>query len=119
MSRAILELEGISRRYGATQALDGVDLTLRAGEIHGLIGENGAGKSTLIKVLGGLVTPDTGALRLHGEVLTGVGPRELARRGITTGAALAGALLGSLARHEPRGDERADEREDVGGEGLR
>ncbi|ONN70200.1 sugar ABC transporter ATP-binding protein [Pseudomonas oryzihabitans] len=124
MSRAILELQGISRRYGATRALDGVHLTLRAGEIHGLIGENGAGKSTLIKVLGGLVTPDTGALRLHGEVLTGVGPRELARRGIAIihqerllppNFTLAEALFFGQERRlgpllDRRGQERAAER---------
>ncbi len=124
MSRAILELQGISRRYGATQALDGVDLTLRAGEIHGLIGENGAGKSTLIKVLGGLVTPDAGALRLDGQSLLGAGPRELARRGVSIihqerllppNFTLAEALFFGQERRlgpllDRRGQERAAER---------
>ncbi len=121
MSAPTLELQGISKRYGATQALDGVDLTLRAGEIHGLIGENGAGKSTLIKVLGGLVTPDAGTLRLHGEAVTGAGPRELARRGIAIihqerllppNFTLAEALFfGQERRLGPLLDRRGQERE--------
>ncbi|MCF5383462.1 ATP-binding cassette domain-containing protein, partial [Pseudomonas syringae] len=49
-----LHLKGISKRFGATQALDGVYLRVEAGTIHGLVGENGAGKSTLIKVLAGI-----------------------------------------------------------------
>ena len=58
---------GVSRSFGATQALDGVDFDLRAGEIHALVGENGAGKSTLAKIVAGTLRPDSGTLRLFGE----------------------------------------------------
>ncbi|ARO14105.1 ribose transport system ATP-binding protein [Ketogulonicigenium robustum] len=61
-----LILSDISRRYGAVQALQGVDLTLQSGEIHALMGENGAGKSTLIRVLAALERPDSGTFALDG-----------------------------------------------------
>ena len=63
----VLRVDGIAMRYGATVALDGVGLTVRAGEVHALIGENGAGKSTLMGVLAGAVRPDHGEMRLAGE----------------------------------------------------
>jgi len=63
---ALLELTDISKSFGGVQALRDVDFTLRAGEIHGLVGENGAGKSTLMNVLVGLVRPDAGRILLDG-----------------------------------------------------
>jgi rhamnose transport system ATP-binding protein len=66
---AILEMRGISKRYGEIQALDDVSLALIPGEIHALLGENGAGKSTLIKVMTGVVQPDVGEIRIEGEVV--------------------------------------------------
>lgn len=63
----VLELSGVRKTYGRTQALKGVDLTVHAGEVHGLLGKNGAGKSTLIKVIGGIITPDTGSVRVRGR----------------------------------------------------
>jgi ribose transport system ATP-binding protein len=59
-------LTGVTKRFGAITALDGVDLELRSGTVHGVIGQNGAGKSTLIKVLSGLVKPDSGSLDVDG-----------------------------------------------------
>jgi simple sugar transport system ATP-binding protein len=66
MTAPALQLTGISKRYGAVQALRGVDFALAPGEIHALLGENGAGKSTLMKIAFGLVRPDTGTISLNG-----------------------------------------------------
>lgn len=63
----VLEARAITRRYGSTMALAGVDLELRPREVHCLVGENGAGKSTLVKILTGLEQPDRGQLLLDGE----------------------------------------------------
>ena len=57
---AVVELTGISKRFGGTQALAGVDLTIERGTVHALVGENGAGKSTLGKVIAGVIQPDSG-----------------------------------------------------------
>ncbi|MGO4700760.1 L-arabinose ABC transporter ATP-binding protein AraG [Dyella sp. 2RAB6] len=62
-----LELQGISVGFPGVRALDGVSLEVRAGEVHGLMGENGAGKSTLLKVLAGVNRPQAGTLRLDGR----------------------------------------------------
>ncbi|MCG3128922.1 MAG: Ribose import ATP-binding protein RbsA [Phycisphaerae bacterium] len=59
-------MRGVRKRFGATVALDGVDLTVRSGEVHALVGENGAGKSTLMKVLSGAIRPDAGTMTLFG-----------------------------------------------------
>ena len=63
----LLVIEGVSKRFGATQALSDVDFTLRSGEIHALVGENGAGKSTLIKLMTGIYPADEGAMTLDGQ----------------------------------------------------
>ena len=65
--RPLLALRGVTKRYGGVHALSGVDFSLRAAEIHVLLGENGAGKSTLINVLGGLVRPDAGTVEVDGR----------------------------------------------------
>ncbi len=64
----VIEMRGVSKRFGSTQALEGVSLELYGGEIHALLGENGAGKSTLIKVMTGVVQPDAGEVRIDGAV---------------------------------------------------
>src|SRR4051794_17609844 len=63
----LVAVESIAKRFGAVQALRGVDLEVFRGEVHGLVGANGAGKSTLIRVLAGVVTPDAGTILLSGE----------------------------------------------------
>ncbi len=78
----ILEMRGIAKRFGATQALDDVSLTLRAGEIHALLGENGAGKSTLIKIMTGVYQPDRGEILLSGQPIAIGSAAEAQRHGI-------------------------------------
>jgi ribose transport system ATP-binding protein len=77
-----LTMSGIAKRFGPTQALRGVDLELKAGEIHALVGENGAGKSTLMKVLSGVVAPDAGHMALDAKPYAPAGPQEARRRGV-------------------------------------
>ena len=63
-----LEARGITKRYGRRRVLDGVDLRVRAGEIVAIVGANGSGKSTLLRICAGLVSPDSGEVRVHGTV---------------------------------------------------
>ena len=79
---AVLRLRGVSKAYGATQALDRVDLDLRAGEVLALMGANGAGKSTLVKVLCGLVAADDGSIEIAGRPVTIASPGEARAKGI-------------------------------------
>ena len=76
------ELTGVSKRFGATQALDDVSLTLLPAEIHALVGENGAGKSTLVKILAGIHQPDSGTIALDGETTQIAGPGRARALGI-------------------------------------
>ncbi|HEX5324259.1 MAG TPA: sugar ABC transporter ATP-binding protein [Capsulimonadaceae bacterium] len=78
----LLEMRGVSKRFGATVALDGVDLSVSAGEVLALVGENGAGKSTLMKVLSGAHAPDSGQMRLAGEPYRPRSPLEARRAGV-------------------------------------
>src|SRR5262249_51334781 len=64
---AALEVQGITKRFGALSVLRGIDLTLRQGEVLGLVGDNGAGKSTLVKILCGFHTQDEGRVLLDGR----------------------------------------------------
>src|SRR2546428_10270941 len=62
-----IELAGVSKRFGTLQALDGVTLRVRRGEVYGLLGPNGAGKTTLIRALVGLVAPEGGTVTVLGR----------------------------------------------------
>ncbi len=78
----ILEIRGVAKRFDATQALEDVSLSLRAGEIHALLGENGAGKSTLIKIITGVHQPDRGQILLGGQPVTIRSAAEAQRLGV-------------------------------------
>ena len=77
-----LEMRGIAKRFGATIALDGVDLEVHAGEVMALVGENGAGKSTLMKILSGALVPDDGHILLEGKPYAPDDPLEGRRAGV-------------------------------------
>ena len=76
--------EGVSKQFGATAALDGVDFDVAFGEIHAIVGENGAGKSTLIRILGGVFRPDRGVVRVDGQERHFSSPRDAIAAGIVT-----------------------------------
>ncbi|MGV0820324.1 sugar ABC transporter ATP-binding protein [Martelella sp. AMO21009] len=78
----LLKLESISKRYGATLALDNASFDLRAGEVHALMGENGAGKSTLMKVLAGNITRDSGRILMDGKEIEIRSARDARAHGI-------------------------------------
>lgn len=78
----ILSLREVKKYFGATPALDGVDLALERGEVHALIGENGAGKSTLMNVLSGAIRPDSGSMELKNNSYQPANTLDARRRGI-------------------------------------
>jgi ribose transport system ATP-binding protein len=82
MAVPFLELSDISKSYPGVAALDGVNFVIARGEVVGLVGENGAGKSTLMRILGGVVTPDKGAIRISDESRPALTVREASRAGI-------------------------------------
>src|SRR5947199_136593 len=79
---SLLGIRGVAKRFGATVALDGVDLTLEPGEVRALIGENGAGKSTLMNILAGAVRADRGEMEIEGRLYAPNSPLDARRRGI-------------------------------------
>ena len=80
--RPVLEMRDVRKRFGSTQALDGVSMSLYPGEIHALLGENGAGKSTLIKIMTGVTIPDTGEMLIDGEAVRVASSQDGQRVGI-------------------------------------
>ena len=82
MSSRVLTMSGISKSFGATQALRDVSLDVPAGRVLALIGENGAGKSTLMKVLSGAHAPDAGTMTLNGNSFTPSGPHDARLAGV-------------------------------------
>ena len=78
-----LAMSGITKRFGATVALDAVDLEVYPGEVLALVGENGAGKSTLMKILSGAVQPDEGHTRLDGATFAPADPLAASASGLS------------------------------------
>src|SRR5690625_4875320 len=85
---AAISLRGVHKRYGAVRALDGVDLTVRPGEILALLGPNGAGKSTAMEMMVGLARPDQGTAQI-----LGTDPATATRTGLISTMLQGGALL--------------------------
>jgi ABC-type sugar transport system ATPase subunit len=81
-SALILEVQNVSKRFGGVQALNGVNMDVRYGEVHALVGENGAGKSTLMNVLGGIVVRDSGGVRFNGKEVNFQTPIESIEAGV-------------------------------------
>jgi ribose transport system ATP-binding protein len=79
----ILRLSEIKKRFGATIALDGVDIELEPGQVHAIIGENGAGKSTLMNIISGAVKPDSGGMELEGKPFHPASPASARDHGIS------------------------------------
>ncbi|MEL6435337.1 MAG: ATP-binding cassette domain-containing protein [Pseudomonadota bacterium] len=79
---SLLEVSGIRKSFGAVSVLHGVDLTVGAGEVVGLIGDNGAGKSTLMKIVTGIYQADAGSITLEGEPVLDLPPGARRARGI-------------------------------------
>ena len=78
----VLEMRGVSKAFPGVVALDDVDLTLHAGDVHMLLGENGAGKSTLMKILSGAYRKDAGEIRIDGQAVEIGSPRDALALGI-------------------------------------
>ncbi len=96
----VLEMEGVRKEFPGVLANDDVDLDVRRGEVHALLGENGAGKSTLMNILYGLYHPDAGEIRLHGKPVAFASARDAIGRGNRDGAP---------ALHAHPGDDRGRE----------
>ncbi len=77
-----VEMRAISKRFGGVHALKDVDFSVASGEIHALLGENGAGKSTILKILQGVLAPDSGTIVVQGQEVAGLTPRSASALGI-------------------------------------
>ncbi|KCB22383.1 ABC transporter ATP-binding protein [Bordetella hinzii] len=110
MPEAILDVRGVARRFGGLKAVDDVSFSVGRGDILGLIGPNGAGKTTLFNLLVGLYRPDSGAITLEGQPVTGWRPNRIAARGMTKTfqnvalfpemSVLDNVLVGGVLRHD-------------------
>ena len=83
MSDHILEIKGVSKSFPGVKALDNIDVIIRRGEVHALVGENGAGKTTLIRLISGIYRADSGTILYNGEELSNVSPHDCIEKGIS------------------------------------
>jgi branched-chain amino acid transport system ATP-binding protein len=79
---ALLELKGLTKRFGGVAALNGVTISVTKGEILGIIGPNGAGKTTLLNCVSGVYKPDAGDISYQGQSIRGMRPHRIAHLGI-------------------------------------
>ncbi len=79
---ALLEVAGMTKRYGGLVAVNAVSFAVETGEILGIIGPNGAGKTTLFGLISGFIRPDAGTVQFEGQRITGMAPERLVRRGL-------------------------------------
>ncbi|HOB97047.1 MAG TPA: ATP-binding cassette domain-containing protein, partial [Aquabacterium sp.] len=82
MSEVVLQVKGVSKRFGGLQALSDVGISIHKGQVYGLIGPNGAGKTTFFNVITGLYTPDSGSFDLGGAPYKPTAVHEVAKAGI-------------------------------------
>lgn len=82
MTEFVIDMQGISKSFGPVKALDNVDLQVRKGTIHGLVGANGAGKSTIIKVLAGIYKRDEGSVTVNGKQFDAIAPASIEKEGV-------------------------------------
>ena len=109
----ILEADRLSITFGGVRALDGVSIAIESGQVFSIIGPNGSGKTTLFNLVSGIYTPNDGSIRFAGEMVTGLSPDQLARRGLSRTfqnlqifsrmSVLENAMVGRH-RHERTGD---------------
>ena len=93
MNAPVLALDGLTKSYGALRATDNVSIDVAPGEIHALIGPNGAGKTTLVRQIYGSEAPDSGTIRLRGEVINGLSVPQRVRRGIGRSFQISNVLM--------------------------
>jgi branched-chain amino acid transport system ATP-binding protein len=79
----ILEADRLSITFGGVRAIDGVSIAIESGQVFSIIGPNGSGKTTLFNLVSGIYTPNDGSIRFAGEIVTGLPPDQLARRGLS------------------------------------
>src|SRR5260370_12769380 len=84
--RLMLEVSGLSVRYGSVEALRDVSIKVEAGGLVAILGANGAGKSTLLRAISGIARAASGTIRLGGEQIAGLAAEEIVRRGVSHGA---------------------------------
>jgi branched-chain amino acid transport system ATP-binding protein len=78
----LLQISGLTKRFGGLVAVNGVSFEIAAGEVVGLLGPNGSGKTTVLNMISGSLKPTTGHIRLRGDVISGLSPHRIARKGV-------------------------------------